>query len=131
MEAGRAGLGLTCSARLQESVMENTVLPFPNAIGGVYPMGRQNRRPDLVAECQHLIRILSFTIDSLCEDSEPNEKKLRHIRALISSLTSLKQVAEEHEHRIAGIPDLRGIDEINGTRYFAVNTCELERFSEK
>ena len=80
---------------------------------------------------RNLIRILTFTIDILCDDSEPSEKKLRNIRLLILSLSTFKVLAEQRESGQVEIPDQNFVDDLNGTRYCAVSNWELERFSEK
>jgi hypothetical protein len=118
--------------RLQEFIMENqmTTIKSPVSLASA-PALRWHPDHHLIHECRNLIRILCFTIDSLCEDSEISERKLRSIQSLISSLSTLRDLAEEYESRIAGVQPRNFVDDFNGTRYYAVSTCELERFSEK
>ncbi len=112
--------------------MESQTLPLPRVLSmGALSGKRWDRRNDLTNECRSLIRLLSYTIDSLCEGNEYSEKNIRNIRSLITSLSSLKKVAEEHESMILDAPAMDFVDDASGNRYFAVRHCELERFSEK
>jgi hypothetical protein len=93
--------------------------------------GLPGSEPGFRQECSNLIRILSFTVDSLCDDNFEDERKLRNIRTLIATLSSMKTLAEDLEFRCSGKKTPGCLDDINGVRYFAVNTYELERFSAK
>jgi len=84
-----------------------------------------------MAECRNLIRILSFTIDSLCDDSSQDDRKLRNIRSLIAALSTVESLAEDLGFQLSGAPAPVYRGDINGVHYIAINTCELERFSVK
>jgi hypothetical protein len=82
----------------------------------------------IAEECRNLIRVLSFTIDSLCIDCQGSELKLRYLRSLIASLSTLNSLSGE-----TGKHDLSDdfMEDNTGTRYYSVRDCELERFSAK
>jgi len=100
---------------------------FPPLILGGHP-NSYDCEDDVADECRNLIRVLSFTIDSLCSEGVASEKKLRHIRALISSLSTMNALSDEND---PGTHRQEYIEDVNGTRYFSVRNCELERFSAK
>jgi hypothetical protein len=116
----------------RNTMMENLMIAYHNPINGLTRPGRNLDRENACnGEYRNLIRILTFTIDILCDDSEPTEKKLRNIRLLILSLSTFKVLAEQHESGQVEIPDQNFVDDLNGTRYCAVSNWELERFSKK
>jgi hypothetical protein len=103
--------------------------PNANTISGGQPP--VDIEMNFAVECRNVIRILSFTIDSLCEGHFEEDRKLSNIRSLISSLSTLESLADALEFRLAGVPEPDRMKDINGVHYIAVSTCELERFSAK
>lgn len=82
----------------------------------------------IAEECRNLIRVLSFTIDSLCIDCQRSDLKLRYMRSLIASLSTLNSLSDEMgKHGSAH--DF--MEDGAGTRYYSVRDYELERFSAK
>jgi hypothetical protein len=113
-------------------MMENQMISYHNPMNPLALREKnRDREHDYRSEYRNLIRILTFTIDTLCDDSEPSEKKLRNIRSLITSLSTLHVLADQRESLQVEIPDQNFVDDLNGTRYCAVSNWELERFSEK
>ena len=111
--------------------MEKSMLTSPTTItasDGPPPCGSDR---EFRQECRNMIRILSFTIDSLCENNFENDRKLQDIRTLIATLSTMRALAEDVELRFSGLSTPGYFADINGERYVAVNTCELERFSAK
>jgi hypothetical protein len=131
--AGEIKSGIAVTSWLKEFPMENQMIVFPNQAVNL-PEGstlQWENKPDLIPECRNLIRTLVHTVDLLSEDRKNHERKLRNIRFLITSLSALKRLAEEHESCLADVSLGNSVDNPDGTRYIAVSTCELERFSEK
>ena len=79
---------------------------------------------------RNLIRILSFTIDSLCDDTFDDDRKIKNIKALIASLSALESLAGPRLSS-AGATGACRFDTAGGMPYIAVRTCDLERFSVK
>ena len=112
--------------------MENQMIANQNPFNRLNLAGRNvDRETDNNCEYRNLIRILTFTIDTLCNDSDQGEKKLNNIQSLISSLSILHFLVEQRESQRAELLAQNFVDDLNGTRYCAVNNWELERFSEK
>lgn len=82
----------------------------------------------IAEECRNLVRVLSFTIDSLCIDCQGSDMKLRHIRSLIASLSTLNSLSLETGKHVTSQDFM---EDTTGTRYYSVRDCELERFSAK
>jgi len=99
--------------------------PFPMILPEP-PQRLRSGEEDIAEECRNLIRVLSFTIDSLCSECWASDLKLRYIRALISSLSTLNALSEGKDCQL---PAADYLEDINGTRYVSVRDCELERFS--
>jgi len=112
---------------IRSCMMEQVQNPhFPVVISG-RPMSLHPGEDDISEECRNLIRVLSYTIDSLCCECSHSELKLRYIRALISSLSTLNTLSPERNVPCAE----EGLVDINGARYVSIRSCDLERFSAK
>jgi hypothetical protein len=112
--------------------MENQTIAFPNPI--FLPAdhaGMADRGQDYTSMRRELIRLLNFTIDSLCEGSEYTERDHRNIRSMITSLSAVQRLTGKNESHPDDVPVRNFVDDLNGTRYVAIRSCELERFSEK
>jgi hypothetical protein len=115
----------------RKSLMDKPMLTSPDAITVPQSPPTLGNETNFMAECRNLIRILSFTIDSLCDDSGEDDRKLRNIRSLIAALSTVESLAEDLGFQLTGVPAPVYRDDINGVHYIAINTCELERFSVK
>ena len=130
MEPGRLGSGnfMDNPPGNRSCMMEQVQNPhFPVLIPG-RPMSLRSGEDDISEECRNLIRVLSYTIDSLCSECSNSELKLRYIRALISSLSTLNTLSPDRDHVLSAG---EGLVDINGTHYVSIRSCDLERFSAK
>jgi len=105
--------------------------PGPSIVAPANRVKMLDGQENFTSECRSLIRVLSYTIDSLCIDCDGESINAVNIRSLISSLNTMKSLVSELENKWPVTTTQDFFEDTNGTRYISVRNYETECFSAK
>ena len=93
--------------------------------------GTAGRECSLTAECRLLITSLSRKIETLCQECNGDPDRVRYIRTLSASLTSLNSLMRTMELERLYEAERDFFEDSRGFTYRSVRSCDLDRISDK